>query len=316
MKKILYTIIIIIGLLTTNVSALESNLKINNEFCKRTESNNYYVHKKWKINSNNLNNILNTPCVDSTKKIYDFSNILTDLEEKELKKYIDEFIEKYNTELIIVTYDLKYTIDSQNDTFASDFYDYNDFGLNNRIYDGIVLFRNTYSADPYFDIYTFGEAQLYFTHNRYDTILDGIYPYLKSHNYYVGFKKFIEYVDNTYKNGIPNELKYYTVDDMGYLIKHKAPYEVPWVIALIISFVISLIITCIKASKNKMVKTATEAKEYLDNNNIIFTKKSDTFIREHTTQYTVSSSSSGGGGYHSSSGSSGGGFSSGGGRHG
>jgi uncharacterized protein len=68
-------------------------------------------------------------------------------------------------------------------------------------------------------------------------------------------------------------------------------------------------------SKNKMVKKASVARDYIDNASIEYTNRSDQFINSHTTSYTVSSSSSGGGRSGSSFGSSGGGHGGGGGRH-
>ena len=65
-----------------------------------------------------------------------------------------------------------------------------------------------------------------------------------------------------------------------------------------------------------MVKKATEAKEYLSDENINIKARREKFISTHTSKVNISSSSSGGGHLHSSSGSSGGGHSSGGGRHG
>lgn len=292
------------------INAEETNKYIKGE---RTENNNYGVSKKWEVNSTNETNVLRTPLVDETKKVYDFSDVLSDAEEENLLNQIKKFEEKYSTELIIVTYDLAYSIDSQNETFAADFYDYNSFGLQYELYDGIVLFRNTYSLDPYFDIYTFGNAQLYFDEYRYDYILDGIYDNLHNGDYLSGFTRFISYVNNFYSQGVPKSLKDYKVDEMGYLQKQYTP---PYLVALIISAVVSATTIAILVSKNKMVKKATLAETYLDKSSIKYTKLIDKFITSTTTHYTISSSSGSGGGYHSSSGSSGGGHSSGGGRHG
>ena len=72
--------------------------------------------------------------------------------------------------------------------------------------------------------------------------------------------------------------------------------------------------------KNKMVKVATRASEYLDSSSVHYTEKSDRFIHSHTSSDTVSESSggSGGGGFSggSRSGSSGDGHGGGGGRRG
>ena len=141
---------------------------------------------------------------------------------------------------------------------------------------------------------------------------------LHSKDYYNGFSQYISDMKNYYNMGIPSDMNGYTVDDDGYLQAPPRKYHPPIFIALIISTVASGITILILILKNKMVKKATTAEEYVDSGSININNKQDIFVSTHTTHYTTSSSSSsgGGGGHHSSSGSSGGGHSSGGGRHG
>ena len=316
MKKIFIVLLIIFSIFYIPVVKAENyNEKGKVEVKDRNQLDNIGVNKKWTITEKNRWNVLRTPYVDSSKKIYDFTDILTDSEERILKEKIDEFISKYHTELIIMDYYLVYNEDKQNEDFAADFYDYNDFGLDYPKYDGILLFRNVYEEDPYFDMYTFGDAQLYFSHSDYDYILDNIYYDLKEHNYLNGFTDFIKYVSEKYERGISSELKDYYVDDMGYLHKHFRPV---YIIISSVSFVISLWIVCHFINKNKMIKKATLAEDYLNKDSINYKVKNDKLISKHLSSYVMSDSSSsgGGGGYHSSGGSSGGGHSSGGGRHG
>ena len=157
-----------------SVDYSDSNVKV----IERNESNKWGVNKHWDINSSNLNNVKSVPYVDSNLKVYDFADILTDEEEKQIYSKIQDFIEKTNTDMVFVSIDMPYSYDSKNEDFAADFYDYNDFGINFDNYSGILLLRNDYSGDRYYDIYTFGDAQLYFDQSRYDDILDGIYNIL------------------------------------------------------------------------------------------------------------------------------------------
>lgn len=281
----------------------------------RQQLNNYGVNKKWNINSNNLSNVLNTYKVDASEKIYDYSDILTDEEEKELYDKINKFISKTNIDMVFVSVDLPYYSDKTNEDFAADFYDYNDFGMDFKNYSGVLLLRNTYEKDPYFNIYTFGDAQLYFSYNRLERTLDYIYSDFHSGYYYDGIDTFINRMTSYYNSGIPNEMKGYKVNEDGYLYKI---YRVPFIPVILISGIITLISTLIMVHKNKMVFTAKKATEYLDKSTINYTNKQDNFITSHTSSYVMSSSSggSGGGSSHSSGGSSGGGHSSGGGRHG
>lgn len=297
------------------------NASASTQTYDRTTLENYGVNKKWEITNKNKSNVLASKKVDASEKIYDFSDILTNEEEKILYDKIINFIEQYNTDLVILTDNLPYTIDEANETYAVDFYDYNDFGLNFERYSGIILFRNTYESDKYYDIYIFGDAQLYFNQSRKDELLDGIYYELKNGIYLDGFEQFISYCEKYYKLGIPMDLKNYHVDEMGYLVYEKPPYKIP-VSAIIISDAIFVLITMlIMAGKNRMVRQKLETMNYYNKSSLKFSRKVDNFVREYVTSHTRetssgSSSSGGGGHYHSSSGSSGGGHSSGGGRHG
>lgn len=273
---------------------------------------NYGVNKKWKITDKNKSNVLNTPKVDAEEKIYDFSDILTEEEEESLLEKINNFREKTNMEIVILTASVPYQVDETNETYATDFYDYNDFGLDLENYDGIIFFRNTYVSDPYYAMYMFGEAQLYYASGRYDQILDSIYYNIRNGYYYDALNYFIDECDNYYDAGIPSSMSNAYIDDMGF-IRYK--FVPPFFTAFLISCFATLIIMLILIKKNKMVKKATLASEYLNNNSILYSRSDDTFISAHTSSHTSSSGSGGHGGGHSSRGSSGGGHS-GGGRHG
>lgn len=278
---------------------------------ERNESNNYGVNKKWDMTPERIEYAKQTPYVDASKKIYDFSNILTDQEEQELYNRIMPLIKEYNMEIIILTYDYSYSKDSDNSYFVSDFYDFNDFGLDFDHYSGVVFFRNTYSVDPYFDMLSFGDAQLKFYDSRMSLILDDVYGYIHAGRYLDGFNKWLDKVEYySSQSGLDN----YTIDEMGYLRKKYDPHLI---LCGIIAAIITLIFVLVNVKKNKMVRTATQAAAYLNKDSFKLLEKSDRLIHSHTTSYTESSSSSGGGGGHSSfGGHSGGGFSSGGGRHG
>lgn len=317
MKKLKYLIIVLLCLfvnintINAKVSAYidedEESISIN----ERLEENNYGVNKKWKITSKNKSNVLNTPLVDAKEKIYDFANILDEDEIDELYDDISDFIFKTGMDMIILTVDEEYYFDEVNETIAADFYDYNDFGIDDKYYSGILLLRNTYEDDPYFNIYTFGEAQLYFNYDRLENVLDDIYDDLHNHNYLDGFKKFVSEIDNYYDMGMTNKYKYAYINDIGDVVFRFRP---PYVLCTIASLIITTIIIAILVRKNRMIRKATRAEVYIDKSSINYTKRENRFITSHTTHYTVSSSSGGGGG--SSHGSSGGGHSSGGGRHG
>ncbi|MBQ3475576.1 MAG: TPM domain-containing protein [Bacilli bacterium] len=310
MKKIKYLLILMILLLPIGVSA-SANTK------ERTSENNYGVSKKWDMDDKKWEYAKSTPYVDASEKIYDFSDILTDQEEQELYNRIKPLIDEYKMEIIILTYDYPYTEDSQNSYFVSDFYDFNDFGLDFEHYSGVVFFRNTYAVDRYFDMLSFGDAQLTYYDTRMSNILDSVYPYISNNRYLEGFNKWIDYIEQ-YHTSNDNISQDYYVDDMGYLKKKFNPVKyIPG--CAIFSIIVTLIFIVVNVKKNKMVRTATQASQYLNQESFKILEQSDKLIHSHVTSWTESdtSSSGGGGGGHSSfSGHSGGGFSSGGGRHG
>lgn len=305
MKKIKILLFVTLLCISTDISASTKKFE-------RNENNNYGVNKHWNITSSNKSNIMNTPYVDASEKVYDYADILTTEEETRVYNYINEFIEETNMDMVFVSIDMPYTYDSKNEVFAADFYDYNDFGIDFEHYSGILLLRNDYEEDRYFNIYTFGEAQLYFTYERLENILDNIYNDFVSKDYLDGIYTFTTMSSSYYEKGIPYAYKNKYIDENGFI---KQKYTIPYFICFGASGIITLIVMLILVKKNKMVKKATKATEYLDGNSINYSVTNDQFVNTTTTSYVMSSSSSGGGG-GSSRGSSGGGHSSGGGRHG
>lgn len=313
-RKILKLTLIIVTFISAYI-LLPTTVNAEVTTYNREELKNYGVNKKWNINTNNKDNILKTYAVDSNQKIYDFSNVLTDEEEQKLTERMHNFTEKYKIDIVILTDNYQYTEDSQNTTFATDFYDYNDFGINYEKYDGVMLFRNTYEQNPYFDAYSFGNAQLYFYDTRLSNTLDYIYDDIHNEAYYSGFNKFIDKMEEYYNEG---KLTDYYVDESGFLQKQKtASYYLKMIgLSMIIALVITGIIIYTLIKKNKMVLKATKATVYMNKEKSKITNVQDNFITSNTTSYVISSDTSSGGGHPSSGGSSGGGFSSGGGRHG
>ena len=336
MRKIKYLLVLFLIILTsTKVSASTNTFD-------RTEDNNYGVKKNWDMNEKKYDYAKKTPYVDASEKIYDFSDILTDEEEKALYNRIIPLIEKYKMDIVILTYNYPYTEDMQNSYFVSDFYDFNDFGLDFEKYSGVVFFRNTYDLDPYFDMLSFGSAQLKFYDTRMSNILDDVYYDIHAHNYLDGFNLWLDKVEyyaetedlsgyHLNKNGLNDYSKQFEQNKYEYQLlytKYKEQSNIidnlkrdfnPLIIGnLFLSGIITTIFIVVNVKKNKMVRKATQASEYLDRKTFKLLESSDRLINSHVTSWTeTSSSSGGGGGGHSSfGGHSGGGFSSGGGRHG
>ena len=288
---------------------LEDNSGYTN-LCTRSLSNQYGVTKKTK---NSLESLLQyikaTPCVDANDKIYDFSDILTPEEESLYQMKFLEYKKKYNLDIVFVSYNLPYTYDNDNLLFADDFYRFNDFGKEYDLYDGILIFRNTYASDPFYTVITEGGAQLYLDGSRLSSLEDDLYDYFSNKRYPEGIDKVLARIEKYYSK---DPIKGKWVDEYGDIHKYWYPTYGAYAFW---GIVVGLIYMGIGLGKHKMVKKAKAAREYLVKDSLNLTEKNDLFLRSHTSSYTVSSSSGGGGGgsFH---GHSGGGFSSGGGRHG
>ena len=275
MKKLLNLIIILILGITINVKASTNTYD-------RESLPNYGVNKKWEINDSNLDNILNTYAVNASEKIYDFSDILTETEEKELKKIIDKFTIKYKTDIVILTDNLKYISDYENEEFACDFYDYNDFGIeyNNS---GILLFRNTYSSDPYYNMYIFGDAKLYMSTDRIEATLDNLYEYLPKKEYYAGFTRFVNDITLYYSQGVPNNINDYTASDYS-----QDKFIVPWAEVISTTLIVTSILMFILIKKNYMITKETRAHKYINRYKSKITNRKDVFLSSSTKTYDIS----------------------------
>lgn len=315
-NKILFTTIL---LLTCICRVFASDILGSNSIgYERTENNNYGVNKKWIINDSNRSEVLTTPYVDASQKIYDYSDILTSEEEQELKILIDDYINTTNMDMVLVTIDMEnYISDSVYDNYAANFYDYNDFGLNIEDYSGVLLLRDSNQSYPYYNVYMFGEAQLYYDFERSEEMLDYIYYSFVNKDYLVGYKKFISMYTKYYNQGIPESNSNIDIDENGMMY---VKYEAPIMLAIIVASIVTMIVALVLVNKNKMIKKETFAQEYLNRNSIKYYKDSKVLVSTNTTKhYNPPSSSSDGhssGGGGSIGGSSGGGHSSGGGRRG
>jgi len=222
----------------------------------------------------------NIYAVDTSDKVYDYAQVLTPTQEKELKNAIDLFIANHNMDMALVT--VKYHEKSNTMNYADDFYDYNGFGIGTN-YDGVIFVIDF--TFGYTDIWmsTSGKAIDIYTDSRIDRILDSV-AYDKDDGYYEMFNTFINECDYYAKQGIPSYGEYTT----------NSSYN--WGKMIIWSLIIPTVIIVILVLRNKMVKPATNAGEYLVKNSVVINKRNDRFITTHTTSVRINDSSSSGGG--------------------
>lgn len=274
----------------------------------RNESNNYGVKKDIKITSSNKSAILRTPYVsDAFNYVYDFADLLTDEEENTIKQYAETFKKETNFDVVfyIINDSNAYQLENEGD-IAQDFYDYNDFGLNtDAYYSGIMIVMNKLNTgyvykDGYFELLSFGNAQFYYDSDRLASMQYQLENYFWSGNYQGTCIEFLDLAKAWYDKGSWNTDDSYYLDNDGML---RQKFKLPFLPIFGISLLISIIVCSIFVGKNKMVKKAQNASQYVDNNDCIFTRRDDVFKTSRTSSYTVSSSSgsSGGGGSRSRS---------------
>ena len=248
------------------------------------------VPKKIKYKSSMEHNVLLTPSVNANEKIYDFAELLTEEEEKQLYDKVKEFIANTNLDLAIVT--INTNVKDSTQDYADDFYDYNDFSI-----DGLAFVIDM--QNRIFYISTAGKAMLYYDDYRIEYILSALDQEMYNHEYFNACNTLISQLTEYYNNGFSDNADKYVV--IGTQIYRKTPY----LLLSIIAVVSATIGTLTLALSNKKIKLATNSNDYFDNKSFEITKDTKEFISSNTSRVYIPPADSGGGG------SSGGGFHSG-----
>ena len=291
MKKIRYFLLTVILFVFCIIPVYAST----NTFT-RTEDN-LLISSDITVTSQNLDNILNTPAIDASEKIYDFADLLTPSEEEEIYQQVNQFINKTNFDLAIVTINDNNKLSAME--YADDFYDYNDFGTDAE-YSGILFLIDMDTREIYMS--TTGKAIAMYSDSRIDMTLDAIYQEFSERHYMQGITKFVTIIENYDTMGLPsNKDSQYAISDTGEIYR-----EFPWLIVLGAPLAITIIVIGIMIHKNKLVRVATSSREYLDKDSLKMRVVTDRLIFTNTVAVPLStSSSSGGGGSSHHSGSSG-----------
>lgn len=248
------------------------------------------VPKKIKYKSSMEHNVLLTPSVNANEKIYDFAELLTEEEEKQLYDKVKEFIANTNLDLAIVT--INSNIKDSTQEYADDFYDYNDFSI-----DGLAFVIDM--QNRIFYISTAGKAMLYYDDYRIEYILSALDQEMYNHEYFNACNTLISQLTEYYDSGFSDNADKYVI--VGTQIYRKTPY----LLLSIIAVVSATIGTLILALRNKKVKLAINSNDYFDNKAFEITKDTKELISSNTSRVYIPPTDSGGGG------SSGGGFHSG-----
>ena len=246
------------------------------------DENRLEVSDSIKVTEDNIDNILKTPKVNEEEKVYDFAELFTNEEEKELFNNMSDYITTYNMDMVIVTINENNKSDAEE--YARDFYDYNYFGKNKN-YDGIILLFDMGTREIF--VATTGNAQILYDDYRIERLLDYVYEGIIEEKYYDGASDFINGATDYAKEGIPDSNDGYIIDKDGNYV--KAPKKMNLLAASICGLITATIVLIIFISKHKGIKLATNANAYINNENIKFNPRVDKFISTHTSTVRINS---------------------------
>ena len=282
MKKIVLSLIIfllpIVSFASTNTyPRTEDDLRINS----------------WiTVTEDNKDNILNTPSVNEEEKIYDFADLYTDEEEKNLYSAVYDFYQRRNIDLVIVTINDNFESTQE---YADDFFDYNNFGYGPDR-DGLLFLVDM--ENRYIYISATGGAKSLYPDKECDMLTEEVYTYFSDQKYYDGTYQMTKKLDTYY------EISYN--DDSDYDEYSYNTADVNYLYVLIFSIISTIIGIIILIKRNDLVKVATTSEEYYDKNSKGVQKIKDIVTGHHVTKHAID---------HNTGSSHGGGFSGGGGGH-
>ena len=193
------------------------------------------VPKDIIVDENNYDSIMSTPSVSASEKVYDYADLLTDEQEKNIYNNIMEFNRKSKYDIVILT--TKELNGKNVSAYTYNFYDYNDFS------DGLI-----------FTIYVGGEKPSIFVGNSapdgselftiYDNnIINSTLKYLYTNsiskgNYNEACLNFVKIINGFYEKKYSNS---YNIDDDGNVV-HTIPLLEIIIFSIAFTFIIVLII--------------------------------------------------------------------------
>lgn len=275
-KKVLSLVICLVIIMFSNSYAtnIVTNSYSNNTL--NTNSSNTYSNSTYTNTTTSQTAKKTTPVVDETKKIYDYANLITDEEETELYNKVQEFINKYNMDMVIVT--INSNPKSSSMAYADDFYDYNNFGKGANK-SGLLFLIDMQNRKMW--ISTTGDAIKIYTDSRINTILDYTYDEISNKDYNGCAEQFIDKASYFANKGLTGGSKVVTVPKM---ICNS----------LIFAGIATIVLICIGLATHRKPRKKKEASNYITQP-LKLSKNSDTFVNKHVSKVKIETSSSSGG---------------------
>ena len=229
------------------------------------------------------------------ERVYDFADVLTDAEEKNLREYISRKEPLIQADIVLVTIkeDVEsgaYGWETAMMNYADDFYDQKLYGYDAVNGNGVLLLDNWYDEQAGSWLSTCGNVYYRFGDYEINRVLDAVYYGLDDGAY----EAYLDYIDTVY----------YLMADEGQM--ESASLSVGMILGL--PFIVALIYALVNLRQSK-AKVTTQANTYVEGGRPVMRVRRDDFIRKHVVTRRIETSSgsrsgghSGGGGGHRSSG--------------
>jgi len=212
---------------------------------------------------------------DSSRKIYDFAELLTADQETALAGEAGDFIQKHDMDLVVLTISNS-SVNTNNKLhdYSNDFYNAGGFG---KAEGGLMILINMQTRDVY--ITAHGKAANSFSQGELNNIRESVTPYLSNGRYYQAFSHFMDKSSSTISNRI--------------WIKAAGSAGIGLLITGIVMGIIAFI-------HFRGLKAVPGAQVYLQQGGFNITHQRDAFLHTRTSRTAIpkntSSGSSGGGG--------------------
>lgn len=227
--------------------------------------------------------------------VVDNADLLTQTEENELSKKLQDISDELQFDVVVVT--TNSTGSKTATEYADDYFDYNGYGRGSNN-DGALFLVDM--GDRKWAISTSGYGIEAIVDSALDDMEEEIVPYLKSGDYDGAFNEFADLtydIVNDAKNG-----KSYSNSTTSTTKNHKN-IGTNLIVAFSIGAGISLIIILVYRSKLKPVKLQKEAKEYIVPGSFNLRRSDDVFLYFNITKVPIpkNNDSDDSGSFHSSS---------------
>lgn len=204
-------------------------------------------------------------------RLVDDADLLSDSEEAELLKKLNEISERQQMDVVVVTVN---SLEGASVVdYADDFYDYNGYGFGDGR-DGILFLISM--GEREWSVSTRGYAITVFTDAGIDYMTEWIVMDLKNGDYAAAFTTFADRCDDYITQAVTG-MPY----DIDNLPREPFPFFTLLVLCLAVAFVIALIATGIMRLKLKSVYSRSEADDYMKSGSMQLTVKNDLFLYRH-----------------------------------